>query len=257
MRDFNFERATSATSVFRSSPELMTIGVLIPVWQPPADLPELVENLILRGFGRVVVVNDGSHEEYRPLFNRLKALDLADIVEHSQNLGKGRALKSGLSFLQKHVPALIGAVTADADGQHLPDDIQRVGLRLLSSGERCVIGARTFDRSAPFKNRMGNRFTAMIFRTLTKCRVSDTQTGLRGLPRSQWKVLLGVPGERYEYETAMLVQLCRSGQPPLEVPISTVYLNGNRSTHFRPFRDSFKIYGALLRALLRPRTESS
>lgn len=242
-----------ANSISETSSELTSVAVLIPVWQPPADLPPLVQALVVRGFGRVVVVNDGSSEEYRPLFDRLRAITSVEVVEHPQNLGKGRALKTGLSFLQKGFPELVGAVTADADGQHLPEDVQRVGLHLLSSGERCVLGTRTFDQRAPFKNRVGNRLTATIFRALTSCPITDTQTGLRGLPASVWEDLLGVPGERYEYETAMLVHLCRSARPPLQIPIETVYLNENRSTHFRFFRDSVNIYSALFREAFRSR----
>lgn len=243
-----------ATSASETSPNLSTLGVLIPVWQPPANLPDLIGALLARGFGRVLVVNDGSDQEHGPLFERLKGMEFVDVVEHPRNRGKGHALKSGLKFLQEHAPLLVGVVTADADGQHLPEDIQRVGLRLLSSGERCVLGSRTFDRSAPFKNRVGNRLTAAFFRTLTGCSITDTQTGLRGLPRTAWDALIGVPGEGYGYETAVLVQLCRSQHPPLEVPIKTVYLNGNRSTHFRPLRDALQIYAAMFRAIFSSRS---
>ena len=235
--------------------ELADVGVLIPVWKPPSGLPELVEALLARSFGRVVIVDDGSSRQYEQLFNHLKAMPSVHVVHHTRNQGKGRALKTGLSFLGERFPELIGVVTADADGQHLPKDIERVGLRLLGSGDRCVLGVRTFDRKAPLKNGLANRLTAMVFRMVTGCKVSDTQTGLRGVPRSLWTDLLGIPGERYEYETAVLVELCRSGRPPIEVPIETVYLNRNRSSHFRPFHDSLQIYRTLFRAVLRFKPE--
>ena len=232
---------------------LTTIAVLIPVWQPPANLPDFVQALLLREFGGVVIVDDGSDAAYGPIFEDLKGMPRVSVIVHARNVGKGQALKSGLAFLEEQFPDLAGVVTADADGQHLPDDVQRVGQNLLNCGERSVLGTRSFNRNAPLKNRLGNQLTALIFRTVTRCKVSDTQTGLRGLPRSLWGRLLSVPGERYEYETAMLVELCRSGHSPVEVPIQTVYLNGNRSTHFRAVRDGMRIYFALLQAVRRSR----
>ncbi len=244
-------QATNAREA-EASQELATIGVLIPVWQPPPDLPDLVRALLARGFRRIVIVDDGSDREHQPIFDQLEAMPSVEVLRHIRNCGKGRALKTGLSSAQQNLLELTGIVTADADGQHLPEDIQRVGLQLLSR-DACVLGSRTFDRKAPFKNRIGNQLTAALFRLVTRCKISDSQTGLRGIPRRLWGDLLAVPGERYEYETAVLVELCRSGRTPVEVPIATVYLNGNRSSHFRPLHDSLQIYRALFRAALRPK----
>ena len=230
---------------------LQTVGVLIPVWQPSSDLPDLVRDLLACGFGSLVIVDDGSDRKHEPLFDELRAMPSVTVVQHTLHRGKGRALKTGLLFFKENVTNLVGVVTADADGQHLPKDIERVGSALLSDGERCVLGSRTFDRKAPLTNGLGNRITAHVFRFLTRCKIRDTQTGLRGFPRSLWADLLAVPGERYEYETAVLVELCRSGRAPLEVPIETVYLNGNRSSHFRPLHDSVHIYWTLLRTVFR------
>ena len=227
---------------------LRTLCVLIPVWKPLPELPGLVRSLLVAGFGLVVVVDDGSGAPFASLFAELQAMPLVKVLEHPRNLGKGRALKSGLQFLQQNAQEIVGVVTADGDGQHLSEDIVRVGLQLAQSGSRSVLGVRTFNAKAPTRNRLANQLTARVFRWLTGCNISDTQTGLRGLPRASWSALIAVPGERYEYETSMLVALCRTGQTPLQVPIETVYKNGNRSTHFRLLPDSLRVYRALFQA---------
>ena len=57
-------------------------------------------------------------------------------------------------------------------------------------------------------------------------------------------------GERYEYEMTVLTHFCRLGRRPLEIPIETIYLEGNRSSHFDPIVDSMRIYFILARFYL-------
>ena len=85
---------------------------------------------------------------------------------------------------------------------------------------------------------MGNHLTRLIFHFFSGHQVSDTQTGLRAFPSAPLPDLLALPGERYEYEMTVLAHLCRYGNSPIEVPISTIYIDNNRSSHFNPTRDS-------------------
>jgi len=83
---------------------------------------------------------------------------------------------------------------------------------------------------------------------LTGRRLADTQSGLRGIPAGLVPSILALEGERYEYEMNVLTHVA-SSSGILEVPIETVYLDGNRSSHFRPVADSMRIYFVLLRFL--------
>jgi hypothetical protein len=94
---------------------------------------------------------------------------------------------------------------------------------------------------------MGNSLTRTIFHFVSGHRVSDTQTGLRAFPFSLLPELVALPGERYEYEMSVLAHLSRNGLSPIEVPISTIYIDNNRSSHFNPARDSMGIYFVLVR----------
>jgi hypothetical protein len=135
-----------------------------------------------------------------------------------------------------------GVVTADADGQHRVGDIVRVGEALR--GE-FVMGVRGFSGRVPLRCWVGNWVTRVCFKAVTGVRVSDTQTGLRGVPRGMFEEVLGCAGERYEFEMVVLVRICRR---MVEVPIETVYLEGNGSSHFRAVRDSVRVLWALVRA---------
>jgi hypothetical protein len=92
---------------------------------------------------------------------------------------------------------------------------------------------------------VGNAVVRRVFGWVTGVRLRDTQTGLRGFPREWLAELMGLPGERYEFEMAVLVAVCRRGRP-VEVEIETVYEEGNRGSHFRAVRDSVRVLWVLV-----------
>src|SRR5690606_5955339 len=116
-------------------------------------------------------------------------------------------------------------ITADADGQHLASDMLKIGRQLEKSPQHVVLGARDFTKKdVPFRSRFGNRFTRLLFRLSTGATLTDTQTGLRGIPVHHLPELLTVLGERFEYEMNMLAALRRNRVVISEVMIETVYI---------------------------------
>jgi len=229
--------------------DLRSIAVLIPSWRPEPVLLALAEGLQRAGIEHIFVVDDGSGRDFDALFDAIRHAGLP-VLAHAVNLGKGRALKTGFNHLLLEHATLRGVVTADADGQHTIEDILAVARTLLTSDATPTLGVRTFAGAVPWRSRVGNTLTRVIFAFVTGVRVGDTQTGLRGLPLSLLPELMGLDGERYEYEMTMLAHLCRGGAKPVEVPIQTVYLDGNRSSHFNPVWDSMRIYFVLARFFL-------
>jgi hypothetical protein len=143
----------------------------------------------------------------------------------------------------------LGVITVDGDGQHAPEDIVRCGQELLHyNNQRVILGCRDFSQDdVPFKSRYGNNITRFAFLALCGIKISDTQTGLRAIPAEFLKAMVEYKGERFEYETNMLLQMKNQVIPFSEVKIATIYLDENASTHFHPFRDSFKIYKIILK----------
>jgi len=111
-----------------------------------------------------------------------------------------------------------------------------------------ILGVRDFDaENVPPKSRFGNRCTSFVFRTFCGLKVSDTQTGLRVFPNAIIPLMCEIDGERFEYETNMLL-VCKNKKIPLvEQKIRTIYIDDNSSTHFRPIRDSLRVYGVIIR----------
>jgi putative flippase GtrA len=168
-------------------------------------------------------------------------------MKHAINLGKGRAMKTGINGICLCWPDATAVVTADADGQHRAGDIMRIARLMHDEPRSIILGSRTFDGSVPWKSLVGNRVTGILFRLLTGVAVADTQTGLRGLPLDLAGSLLQIAGERYEYELNVLLAVKGFRRAVREVPIATVYQDGNRGSHFNPILDSMAVYAVLLR----------
>lgn len=228
----------------------MSIPILIPAFNPDENLIGVVEGLQKNGTTDIIVVDDGSNPDSKNILRRLSEYPGCHIYSHAVNLGKGRAIKSGLNYAVNKFPELKGVVTADADGQHLPGDIIRVRKELSANPDKLILGSRKFDCDIPFRSKLGNIITKKVFHLLTGIKISDTQTGLRGIPFAYIPECLRLDGEKYEYEINMLVSCSRNRISLKEIPIETVYLENNRSSHFNPVLDSIKIYFVLFRFLL-------
>ncbi len=223
------------------------VAVLLPARRVEPALAPLVEELLAAGVGAIVLVDDGCPAEDKPALESLARKERVYLERHAVNLGKGRALKTGMNFCLTAFPEFLGLVTADADGQHSAADIVRVIEAFLSAPKQAVLGCRSFGGDVPLRSRFGNSLTRTIFHFASGHRVGDTQTGLRAFPQALLRELMVLPGERYEYEMTVLAYLCHRGNVPVEVPISTIYIDDNRSSHFNPVRDSMRIYFVLVR----------
>ena len=107
-----------------------------------------------------------------------------------------------------------------------------------------VLGIRDV-KQMPRLSRLGNTLTRTLFGMLYNMRLTDTQTGLRGIPLAHIDQLVALAGDRYEYEMNMLVHADMLFEGILEVPISTVYFGGNTSSHFNAIKDGARIYKVL------------
>lgn len=222
------------------------IAIVIPAYEPDDSLVSLLERL-RTGFTRIVVVDDGS-KRAAGTFAQVEKMPGITLLRHESNKGKGAALKTAFKKIFTDFPEIDGVVTADADGQHLPEDILKVAEATKANQDRYTLGVRAFSGNVPLRSRFGNAWSRYFFFLLTGVMVYDTQTGLRGIPRALLPDATAIPGDRYEYEMRMLVAAARNRHKPVQVPIKTVYLNENKSSHFNPIRDSLKTQMALLHA---------
>lgn len=232
----------------------MKAAIFIPAHNPDERLITYCEDLVKAGFTKIIVLNDGSDEEFRPVFDKLTGVPEVVMLSHAINLGKGRALKNGFNYFLSMEDAgkYSGVITADADGQHLIKDVIKVQEAMDRSEDTLILGARDFNaKIVPPKSRFGNRSSILLMRLLHGMKLRDTQTGLRGIPTSILPEYLDLYGERFEYETSMLIKTSRNHIKYEEVPIETVYENNNKDTHFRDIADSVKVVGVMFSTFLK------
>lgn len=225
--------------------------IVIPAYNPPESFPPYVRALSEAGFSHILVVDDGSREEFQGAFAEAAQVPGCEILRHAVNLGKGRALKNAFNYCLNH-REYAGMITVDCDGQHTVADVAKLRAAMDSTEAHAfILGCRDFNApNVPPKSRFGNKLTCRVFRLLYGTRFSDTQTGLRGFNREAMEAFIAVSGERFEYETNMLIQCCRRKLSFSEIPIETVYFDNNAETHFRPIKDSLLIYGTIFRSFL-------
>ena len=226
--------------------DLTNISVILPSLDPDDKLLAVVNGLLEYGFTDIILVNDGSKPENLHHFETAAKNPQVHLLHHAVNRGKGAALKTAFRWLLENRPNAVGVVTVDGDNQHHPEDTRACALRMAETG-RIVLGARDFSLpDVPPRSRVGNRITSWVFKFFVGMTISDTQTGLRAIPRSALEALINIQGDRFEYETNMLLAMKEQALPFEEVKIRTVYIEENKSSHFRAVQDSWRIYKLIL-----------
>lgn len=219
----------------------MRIPIVIPAYEPDENLIILCNKLIDNKLNDIVVVDDGSGSEYQAIFTEVQAIKGVTLLVHEVNRGKGRALKTAFEYLTKD-EEVVGCVTADSDGQHSVTDIMKCIDALKANPTALILGCRNFDEdNVPNRSKIGNKFTRTICKLMTGVDVSDTQTGLRAIPADYMVELINTAGERFEFETNMLID-AKKRMPILEVPIETIYESKtDHKSHYNTVKDSFRI----------------
>lgn len=223
--------------------------VLIPAYNPNIDIMNEFLGKLKASFQNIVIVNDGSSSQYSLFFAKLSTE--YPTINHYKNLGKGRALKTGINYILNNYPNIKAIITADCDGQHTVKDIKKCYHKWQKSKSSLILGCRDFtNEKVPLKSRYGNKITKDIFMLFTGLKISDTQTGLRVIPKEVSSIILDVKGERYEYETNVLLETKKLDIPIVEEKISTIYINNNKESHFNPIKDSIEIYKLFIKYII-------
>ena len=226
--------------------DLRNISVVLPSLDPDEKLLAVVDGLLGIGFTDIILVNDGSKKENLHYFETAATHPEVTLLHHEVNRGKGAALKTAFNWFLENRPNALGVVTVDGDNQHHPEDTKACSEQMMRSG-KVVLGCRDFSLPhVPPRSRMGNNITCGVFKVMVGMTISDTQTGLRAIPTQDVRAFCEVKGDRFEYETNMLLAMKEQSIDFEEVKIRTVYIEENKSSHFRAVRDSWRIYKLIL-----------
>ncbi len=230
----------------------MNVVALISSLDPDRQLNEFVDGLIRVGIPKIIIVNDGSSPESEKYYKKCRKYEQCIIIDHEKNLGKGCAIKTGLEYYTENLDGYDGIVTCDGDGQHKAEDVVKVARLMQCKDNAIVLGVRDFsDESVPKHRRYGNRITRKVMSVVYRSAISDTQTGLRGIPNKLVGRFLKLPGKRFDYEMNMLIECIKNDIEMIETPVSTIYINGNKNTHFKAVSDSVRVYWPMCGKLIK------
>jgi glycosyltransferase involved in cell wall biosynthesis len=214
-------------------------AAILPAYREEQHLGDVVRRT-RRQLDHVLVVDDGSRD---PTARRAREAG-AEVIVHSQNRGKGEAIKTGLRhWLDRQ---FIHVIILDADGQHLPEEIDRFIAAAAQAGDRSFfLGNRMNNLTGmPFVRRVVNRYMSNRISRICRQEIPDTQCGFRMLDRQLIPELLE-GGNRFDYETEMLIIASRKGYRIESVSITTVY--SDEVSKIRPARDTIRFFKLMRR----------
>jgi len=211
--------------------------VVIPTYNNHKTLKRLVEG-VLDYTTDIIIVNDGSTDgtvKILETFSTIKQIHLP------KNKGKGNALRLGFKLAEDL--GFKNAITIDSDGQHFPKDIGVFVDALYTSKNKnvLIIGARNMSQEdVPKKSSFGNKFSNFWFWFETGISLDDTQSGFRLYPLHYLKELTFYT-KKFEFEIEVIVKAAWNGTSVENVPVSVLYDETERVSHFRPFKDFTRI----------------
>ena len=225
------------------------VCIVIPAYNPSEKIHALIDALQFKKLTRIIVINDGSDAIFNTIFTALKNKNVT-LLSHEKNKGKGAALKTAFHYILNQSDFnCLGVVTADADLQHLDADIKMIVNQLKKNPHHLHLGVRAFEKNIPLRSLIGNRLTQFLYHLFFRQKITDTQTGLRAIPHTLLQKLCDIKNNRYEFELSMLILARKNNITCEQHPITTVYIDGNKDSHFNPLIDSVKIYWVLFRGL--------
>jgi len=214
------------------------VAALIPAYREARHIGEVVRR-VREQMQNVLVVDDGSPDETAERARKAGA----EVIVHTQNAGKGAAIKTGFRALMEQGFDFV--LILDGDGQHLPEEI---GVFLSTAARQhygMIVGNRMHEtKGMPLVRMLTNRFMSGLISRLCKQPIPDTQCGFRMIHRDVIPSLY-CESNAYDYETEMLLIASRNGHRIASVPVTTVY--GDEISKIHPIRDGIRFLKLLSR----------
>jgi acyl-coenzyme A synthetase/AMP-(fatty) acid ligase len=205
--------------------------VVIPCFNEGATIGGLVEAVRRQGWS-VFVVDDGSADGT----SALAAQAGATVIRHDGNLGKGAALRVGLS--QARAQGFEWCFTLDGDGQHAPEDLPAVAHCGELTGALLVVGNRMHNAQAiPWLRRHANRWMSLQLSRRAGQHLADTQCGFRLIHLETWADL-PLKTQRFEVESETLMAFLAAGHQVAFAPIRVI--GRGPASRIRPLMDSLR-----------------
>jgi glycosyltransferase involved in cell wall biosynthesis len=224
------------------------LAVVVPAKDEEATIGELLERIAqVRVPGhelRPIVVDDGSVDRTTEIAPKRGAA----VVRHHRNRGLGAAVRTGLRAAVEAGASAIAYL--DADLEYYPEDIPSLVEPILAGRADYVLGSRFLGgvQGMRLHRRLGNHAFTALLQLLTRCRISDGQTGMRAFSREAARQAEII--HDYNYAQVLTLDLLRKGFRMEEIPIR--YRVREQGSSFVSWSYPAKVLPAIWRELRSP-----
>jgi hypothetical protein len=224
------------------------VAVVIPAYNEADSVGDVVRQIPREVCGEptaVLVIDDGSRDDT----SEAAAKEGAVVARHVINRGGGAALRTGYRLMSESGALVV--VTLDADGQHLPSEMERLVKPVLDDEVDVAHGSRVLGTADP--NSRSREFGIVFFNKLvsfiTRTQVSDCSNGYRAVRTS---VLPQLVLRQEQFHTSeFLIEAIKRGIPAKEVPVTVAHRMHGHSKKPAVVRYGLGFANAIVRTWLR------
>lgn len=227
--------------------DFSNIFIVIPCFNPTDKLIKLIKEIQEKGFSNIILINDGSSSTLQNYFNEAKNNNCV-VLNHSQNFGKGQSLKTGIKYIIDNYNSekIQGILTVDSDYQYSCDDVLTIAETMIQNPNSFIMGLRNFSNTKlPLKTKIRHKLSQAFFKLSTGKKCSDTQCGLRGIPKQLFNLAIEESGKRYDYEMNFLMDAVLITET-IYVPIESKIISKDKISYYHAFSDTIRVFARFL-----------
>lgn len=196
------------------------VSLIIPVLNEEKTLATIIAKCSIQPVvQQLVIVNDGSTDSTRSILSKISkkkhTKPIITILHHERNLGKGAAIKTGLSkVICKYV------MVQDADLEYSPDEIKYLFDEAEKMGNGIVFGTRSHHKKKGYiLAQLGNLYLNLMFNFLFGYNLTDSYTCYKLIPKKTWQQM-DLKSNGFEIDSELVAKLCKKKYKISEIPIS-------------------------------------
>lgn len=196
----------------------MVLSIIIPVFNEAKTIAEVIKRVIAVPVfdweKEIIVVDDGSNDGTEKILKNLQKKYNFLLLRHSENLGKGAAIKTGLKKVKGDF-----VLIQDADLEYDPNDYQ-ILLAALDKNSPVVYGSRILGKTkrGNLLYYLGGRFLTLFFNFLFGSKLTDINTGYK-LFRTDVLKNINLESNGFEFCEEVTAKILKFGYSIKEVPI--------------------------------------